>query len=149
MGLDVDFQEDLSQISTKHAAENLSILRRLTLNVIRLDPDKKKSLKGGERVLDGIMTIWLTYLGWRLSRNFNQKTLQVATRSLNFRQINPKFRLTIVYSVALVALGLILIMNRSGESYTRLPLGLYGVQKIHQTSQLQKHPDLIKKKKML
>ena len=21
------------------------------------------------------MTIWLTYLGWRLSRNFNQKTL--------------------------------------------------------------------------
>lgn len=44
--LDVDFQEDLSQISTRHAAENFSILRRLTLNVIRLDPDKKKSLKG-------------------------------------------------------------------------------------------------------
>lgn len=44
--LDVDFQEDLSQLSTGHAAENFSILRRLTLNVIRQDPDKKKSLKG-------------------------------------------------------------------------------------------------------
>jgi len=44
--LDVDFQEDLSQVSTGHAAENFSILRRLSLNVIRLDPDKKKSLKG-------------------------------------------------------------------------------------------------------
>ncbi len=44
--LDVVFQEDLSQISTGYAAENFSILRRLTLNVIRLDPDKKRSLKG-------------------------------------------------------------------------------------------------------
>lgn len=44
--LDVVFGEDLSQISTGNAAENFSILRRLTLNVIRLDPDKKKSLKG-------------------------------------------------------------------------------------------------------
>ena len=44
--LDVDFQEDLSQISTGHAAENFSILRRLTLNAIRLDSDKKTSLKG-------------------------------------------------------------------------------------------------------
>ena len=44
--LDVGFQEDLSQISTGHAAENFSILKRLSLNVIRLDPDKKKSLIG-------------------------------------------------------------------------------------------------------
>ena len=44
--LDVDFQEDLSQVSTGHAAENFSILRRLSLNVLRLDSDKKKSLKG-------------------------------------------------------------------------------------------------------
>ncbi len=43
--LDVTFQEDASQISTGYAAENFSILRRLSLNVLRLDPDKK-SLKG-------------------------------------------------------------------------------------------------------
>ena len=48
--LDVDFQEDLSQISTGHVAENFSILRRLSLNIIRLDPDKKKSLKGRREI---------------------------------------------------------------------------------------------------
>ncbi len=48
--LDVGFLEDLSQISTGHAAENFAILRRLTLNVIRLDPDKKKSLKGRREI---------------------------------------------------------------------------------------------------
>jgi len=47
--LDVGFQEDLSQISTGHAAENFSIFRRMSLNVIRLDPDKKKSLIGKRR----------------------------------------------------------------------------------------------------
>ena len=35
--LDVDFNEDLSQISTGHAAENFSILKRLTINVLTLD----------------------------------------------------------------------------------------------------------------
>lgn len=59
--LDVDFDEDLSQISTGHAAENFSILRRLTLNVIRLDPDKKKVLKESERLQVGIMIIWPIY----------------------------------------------------------------------------------------
>lgn len=59
--LDVDFHEDLSQISTGHAAENFSILRRLTLNVIRLDPDKKKVLKESERLQVGIMIIWPIY----------------------------------------------------------------------------------------
>lgn len=44
--LDVGFQEDLSQISTGHAAENFSIIRRMSLNIINLDPDKKKSLIG-------------------------------------------------------------------------------------------------------
>jgi predicted transposase YbfD/YdcC len=39
--LDVAFQEDLSQISTGHAAEKFSIFRRMSLNVIRLDPNKK------------------------------------------------------------------------------------------------------------
>lgn len=42
--LDVTFQEDASQISTGNAAENLSILRRLSLNILRLDSDKKTSL---------------------------------------------------------------------------------------------------------
>lgn len=59
--LDVDFQEDLSQLSTRHAAENFSILRRLTLNVIRLDPDKKKSLKG-RREIAGWNDEYMAYL---------------------------------------------------------------------------------------
>jgi hypothetical protein len=44
--LDVGFLEDLSQISTGNAAENFSIFRRMSLNIIRLDPDKKTSLIG-------------------------------------------------------------------------------------------------------
>jgi len=43
--LDVIFNEDVSQISTGNAAENLSILRRLSLNILRLDSDKKTSLR--------------------------------------------------------------------------------------------------------
>ncbi len=59
--LDVDFQEDLSQLSTGHAAENFSILRRLSLNVIRLDPDKKKSLRG-RREMAGWDDDYMAYL---------------------------------------------------------------------------------------
>lgn len=59
--LDVDFHEDLSQISTGNAAENFSILRRLSLNVIRLDPDKKKSLKG-RREIAGWDNDYMAYL---------------------------------------------------------------------------------------
>ena len=43
--LDVVFCEDESQISTGNTAENLSILRRLSLNILRLDSDKKTSLR--------------------------------------------------------------------------------------------------------
>lgn len=43
--LDVTFQEDASQVATGNAAENLSILRRLSLNILRLDSDKKTSLR--------------------------------------------------------------------------------------------------------
>lgn len=43
--LDVTFEEDDSMVLTGNAGENLSILRRLTLNMLRLDPDKKCSLK--------------------------------------------------------------------------------------------------------
>ena len=42
-------------------SENFSILRRLTLNVIRLDPDKKKSLKG-RRECAGWDDDYMTYL---------------------------------------------------------------------------------------
>lgn len=59
--LDVDFHEDLSQISMGYAAENFSILRRLSLNVIRLDPDKKKSLKG-RREIAGWDDDYMAYL---------------------------------------------------------------------------------------
>lgn len=47
--LDVTFEEDSSLITTGHAAENLSILKRLTLNILRFDPDPKISLKGKRR----------------------------------------------------------------------------------------------------
>lgn len=43
--LDVIFAEDECQVSTGNAAENLSILRRLSLNMLRLDSDKKSSLR--------------------------------------------------------------------------------------------------------
>lgn len=47
--LDVTFKEDASLITTGNAAENFSILRRFTLNMLRLDPDTKTSLKGKRR----------------------------------------------------------------------------------------------------
>jgi predicted transposase YbfD/YdcC len=43
--LDVTFCEDASQVSTGNAAENLSIFRRLSLNILRLDSDTKTSLR--------------------------------------------------------------------------------------------------------
>lgn len=59
--LDVDYHEDLSQVSTGNVAENFSILRRQSLNVIRLDPDKKKSLKG-RREMAGWNDEYMAYL---------------------------------------------------------------------------------------
>lgn len=47
--LDVVFNEDDSQVSTGHAAENFSILKRLSINILRLDTDKKTSLRGKRR----------------------------------------------------------------------------------------------------
>ena len=47
--LDVIFEEDMSLITTGHAAENFSILKRLTLNMLRLDANSKTSLKGKRR----------------------------------------------------------------------------------------------------
>jgi predicted transposase YbfD/YdcC len=48
--LDVNFLEDASQVSLGHSAENLSIIRRLCLNALKLDLDKKKSLQGKRRL---------------------------------------------------------------------------------------------------
>ena len=46
--LDVNFNEDLSQISRGHAAENFLILKKLTIIALIHDLDNKKSL-GGKR----------------------------------------------------------------------------------------------------
>jgi predicted transposase YbfD/YdcC len=42
--LDVLFQEDQSRARVKHAAQNLALLRRLSLNILRRDLNSKKSL---------------------------------------------------------------------------------------------------------
>ena len=47
--LDVTFEEDLSLITTGHAALNFSVLKRLTLNMLKLDKEAKTSLKGKRR----------------------------------------------------------------------------------------------------
>lgn len=42
--LDVSFREDHSRARVKHAAQNLALLRRLTLNILRKDTRSKRSL---------------------------------------------------------------------------------------------------------
>ncbi|SFB44232.1 hypothetical protein SAMN04244571_02841, partial [Azotobacter beijerinckii] len=45
-GLDVVFADDRMRARTAHAAHNLATLKRLTLNLLRLDPSQRKgSLK--------------------------------------------------------------------------------------------------------
>ena len=41
--LDVNFNEDGSRLRKGHADQNMSTIRRIALNLIKLDPDKKKS----------------------------------------------------------------------------------------------------------
>lgn len=41
--LDVNFNEDASRVRKGHADQNMSTIRRIALNLIKLDPDKKKS----------------------------------------------------------------------------------------------------------
>jgi len=43
--LDVTFREDLSRVRKGNGAENLSVLRRSTLNILKSDKSSKKSLK--------------------------------------------------------------------------------------------------------
>ncbi|PJE77329.1 hypothetical protein CI610_03753 [invertebrate metagenome] len=44
--LDIAFSEDASQTKNENAAENLSTLRRIALNILRLDQTSKRSIKG-------------------------------------------------------------------------------------------------------
>jgi predicted transposase YbfD/YdcC len=44
--LDVDFREDQSRVRTGHAAENLASLRRLALNLLKREKNKKRSIRG-------------------------------------------------------------------------------------------------------
>ncbi len=44
--LDVHFKEDQSRVRTGHADQNLAILRRLALNILRADSSSKTSLRG-------------------------------------------------------------------------------------------------------
>jgi predicted transposase YbfD/YdcC len=77
--LDVTFHQDRSQkISTGHAAENLSILRRLSLNILRLDSDKRTSLRA-KRKKAGWNNASLAEFLNLLSSHFNEKTLPATT----------------------------------------------------------------------
>uniref|UniRef100_UPI00036E4D43 ISAs1 family transposase n=1 Tax=Kushneria aurantia TaxID=504092 RepID=UPI00036E4D43 len=49
--LDVAFADDQMRARTAHAAHNLAILKRLTLNLIRLNPVKRKGSLKVKRVL--------------------------------------------------------------------------------------------------
>jgi predicted transposase YbfD/YdcC len=47
--LDVSFKEDSVAIKRGHAPENLSIMRKVALNVVRQDKESKRSLIGRRR----------------------------------------------------------------------------------------------------
>ena len=63
--LDVTFKEDSSRVRKDNGAENLSIVRHITLNIFRQDKTSKESIKGrrymaaldsnfADKVLDGL-----------------------------------------------------------------------------------------------
>jgi predicted transposase YbfD/YdcC len=47
--LDVTFGEDQSRVRTGYAAENLNILRHITLNLLKRDTTKKRGIKGKQK----------------------------------------------------------------------------------------------------
>lgn len=49
--LDVTFADDQMRARMAHAGHNLAILKRLTLNLIRLDPVKRKGSFKTKRIL--------------------------------------------------------------------------------------------------
>lgn len=44
--LDVTYREDLSRVRKGNGAENLSVVRRATLNILKADKEAKISIKG-------------------------------------------------------------------------------------------------------
>jgi len=65
--LDVMFREDHSRARVKYAAQNLALLRRLSLNILRKDVNSKKSLNIRRKLAS-----WNPdYLGALLAGNFN------------------------------------------------------------------------------
>ena len=48
--LDVSFNEDQSRARTGHAAENLAILRRLALNLLKRETTKKRGIRGKQKI---------------------------------------------------------------------------------------------------
>ena len=47
--LDVSFGEDQCRVRAGHAAENLAILRKMTLNILKRDTQKKRGIKGKQK----------------------------------------------------------------------------------------------------
>ena len=48
--LDVTFSEDSSQVHDRNGAENLSILRRIALNILKKDTTHTKSIRAKRKV---------------------------------------------------------------------------------------------------
>ena len=48
--LDMTFGEDASRVRKNHAPQNLALLRRLTLNLLKQDRSAKASLKGKRKL---------------------------------------------------------------------------------------------------
>jgi len=64
--LDVVFGEDLSQVRTRNAAYNFSILRRLSMNLLRQHPIGKMSLRQRRKAADRDPEYLFRLLtGWR------------------------------------------------------------------------------------
>ena len=47
--LDVNFGEDQSRVRAGHAAQNLAVLRHMTLNILKADTTKKRGIKGKQK----------------------------------------------------------------------------------------------------
>tara|TARA_R110002049_G_scaffold223592_1_gene395257 strand:- start:52 stop:1176 length:1125 start_codon:yes stop_codon:yes gene_type:complete len=63
--LDVTFADDQMRARTAHAGHNLAILKRLTLNLIRLDPVKRKGSFKTKRILAATSDNYRAHLlGW-------------------------------------------------------------------------------------